>query len=63
MPGGFRTIAGRVANALDLCGPNYTTDAACAASMATSSAVQGLRQGAMIWRLPVADLDGCAVLR
>ena len=48
MPGELSNcIAGRVANALDLCGPNYTTDAACAASMAAlSSAVQGLRQGA-----------------
>ena len=35
MPGELSNcIAGRVANALDLCGPNFTTDAACAASMA-----------------------------
>ena len=48
MPGELSNcIAGRVANALDLCGPNFTTDAACAASMAAlTSAVQGLRQGA-----------------
>ena len=48
MPGELSNcIAGRVANALDLCGPNFTTDAACAASMAAlSAAVQGLRQGA-----------------
>ena len=48
MPGELSNcIAGRVANALDLCGPNFTTDAACAASMAAlTSAIHGLRQGA-----------------
>ena len=35
MPGELaNVVAGRVANLLDLQGPNYTTDAACASSMA-----------------------------
>jgi malonyl CoA-acyl carrier protein transacylase len=47
MPGELSNcIAGRVANCFDLRGPNFTTDAACAASMAAvSTAVQGLRAG------------------
>ncbi|WP_306204815.1 SDR family NAD(P)-dependent oxidoreductase [Actinoplanes sp. RD1] len=39
-------IAGRVANRLDLGGPNYTVDAACASSLAAmDSAVKELRSG------------------
>jgi malonyl CoA-acyl carrier protein transacylase len=47
MPGELSNcITGRIANALDLRGPNFTTDAACAASMAAlKSAVQGLQSG------------------
>ena len=47
MPGELANcIAGRVANAFDLRGANYTTDAACAASMAAmKTATDGLRLG------------------
>ena len=47
MPGELANcIAGRVANAFDLRGANYTTDAACAASMAAmKTAIDGLRLG------------------
>ncbi len=47
MPGELaNVIAGRVANAFDLSGPNFTTDAACASSMAAvQAAVKGLQQG------------------
>lgn len=47
MPGELANcIAGRVANAFNLRGPNYTTDAACAASMAAmKTAADGLRLG------------------
>ncbi len=47
MPGELsNVVAGRVANALDLGGPNFTTDAACASSMAAmQAAVKGLRDG------------------
>ena len=47
MPGELANcIAGRVANAFDLRGANYTTDAACAASMAAmKTAADGLRLG------------------
>jgi acyl transferase domain-containing protein len=47
MPGELSNVlAGRVANALDLGGPNFTTDAACASSMAAiATAVDGLRAG------------------
>ncbi|MCB9764141.1 MAG: SDR family NAD(P)-dependent oxidoreductase [Alphaproteobacteria bacterium] len=47
MPGELsNVIAGRVANAFDLGGPNFTTDAACASSMAAlQSAVKGLLDG------------------
>lgn len=47
MPGELsNVVAGRVANALDLGGPNFTTDAACASSMAAvAAAVKGLRDG------------------
>jgi malonyl CoA-acyl carrier protein transacylase len=47
MPGELANcIAGRVANAFDLRGANYTTDAACAASMAAmKTAIDGLRIG------------------
>ncbi|MEE2750665.1 MAG: beta-ketoacyl synthase N-terminal-like domain-containing protein, partial [Myxococcota bacterium] len=39
-------ISGRIANAFDLGGPNFTADAACASSMAAiQSAVKGLQQG------------------
>ena len=39
-------IAGRIANRLDLMGPSYTLDAACASSLvAVEAAVQGLRRG------------------
>ncbi len=39
-------IAGRIANRLDLMGPNYTVDAACASSLvAVEHAVRGLRSG------------------
>ena len=45
MPGELaNVIAGRIANAFDFNGPNFTLDAACASTMATiQSAVQGLR--------------------
>jgi acyl carrier protein len=40
-------IAGRIANKLDLMGPAYTVDAACASSLlALEHAVQGLQRGA-----------------
>lgn len=43
MPGELgNVIAGRVANALDLRGPNFTTDAACASSLAALDAAVGL---------------------
>ncbi len=47
MPGELsNVVAGRVAYALDLGGPNFTTDAACASSMAAiQSAMTGLRDG------------------
>ncbi|MEN9787039.1 MAG: hypothetical protein RLZZ299_2303 [Pseudomonadota bacterium] len=47
MPGELsNVVAGRVANALDLGGPNYTTDAACASSLAAlQAAVRGLVAG------------------
>ena len=47
MPGELSNcITGRIANAFDLRGPNFTTDAACAASMAAmQTAVRGLRNG------------------
>jgi len=47
MPGELaNVIAGRVANAFDLSGPNFTTDAACASSMAAvQAAVKGLQHG------------------
>ena len=39
-------IAGRIANRLDLMGPSYTLDAACASSLvAVEAAVHGLRSG------------------
>ena len=52
MPGELsNVIAGRVANAFDLCGPNFTVDAACASSMAAmQSAVNSLQNG---------DVDMC----
>jgi malonyl CoA-acyl carrier protein transacylase len=45
MPGELaNVIAGRIANAFDLQGPNYTVDAACASSMAAiQAAIKGLR--------------------
>ncbi|MGB0638241.1 MAG: beta-ketoacyl synthase N-terminal-like domain-containing protein, partial [Myxococcota bacterium] len=45
MPGELsNVIAGRVANAFDLCGPNFTVDAACASSMAAiQAAVKALQ--------------------
>ena len=45
MPGELaNVIAGRIANAFNLNGPNYTIDAACASSMAAiQAAVKGLR--------------------
>ena len=45
MPGELpNVIAGRIANAFDFQGPNYTVDAACASSMAAiQAAVKGLR--------------------
>ena len=47
MPGEISNcITGRIANAFDLRGPNFTTDAACAASMAAlQTAVGGLMAG------------------
>jgi malonyl CoA-acyl carrier protein transacylase len=47
MPGEISNcITGRIANAFDLRGPNFTTDAACAASMAAlQTAVSGLTHG------------------
>ena len=47
MPGELSNcITGRIANCFDLRGPNYTTDAACAASLAAvKTAVDGLRLG------------------
>ena len=47
MPGELsNVIAGRVANALDLSGANFTVDAACASSMAAvQTAVKGLLDG------------------
>ncbi|MEY3211900.1 MAG: hypothetical protein RIT28_2381 [Pseudomonadota bacterium] len=47
MPGELsNVIAGRVANAFDLGGPNFVTDAACASSVAAiQAAVKGLRDG------------------
>ncbi|MFZ5476025.1 MAG: SDR family NAD(P)-dependent oxidoreductase [Myxococcota bacterium] len=47
MPGELsNVVAGRIANALNLGGPNYTTDAACAGSMAAvQAAVKGLQDG------------------
>ncbi|MBW1871770.1 MAG: acyltransferase domain-containing protein [Deltaproteobacteria bacterium] len=47
MPGELSNIiAGRVANVFSLRGPNYTTDAACASSLAAlESAVTGLAEG------------------
>ena len=46
MPGELaNVIAGRIANAFDFNGPNFTVDAACASSMAAiQSAVDGLRE-------------------
>jgi malonyl CoA-acyl carrier protein transacylase len=48
MPGELpNVIAGRVANAFNLRGPNFVADAACAGSLAAvEQAVRGLRQGA-----------------
>ena len=45
MPGELaNVVAGRIANALNLGGPNFTTDAACAGSMAAmQAAVKGLQ--------------------
>ena len=45
MPGGLaNVIAGRIANAFDFNGPNFTVDAACASSMAAiQAAIKGLR--------------------
>ena len=52
MPGELsNVIAGRVANAFDLCGPNFTVDAACASSMA---AIQ-----AAVKSLQSRDVDMC----
>ena len=47
MPGELaNVIAGRIANAFDFNGPNYTVDAACASSMAAiQAAVKGLHDG------------------
>ena len=47
MPGELaNVVAGRVANALNLGGPNFTTDAACAGSMAAmQAAIKGLQDG------------------
>ncbi|MCP4806816.1 MAG: SDR family NAD(P)-dependent oxidoreductase [Proteobacteria bacterium] len=47
MPGELsNVVAGRVANAFDLGGPNFTVDAACASSMAAvQAAVKGLQDG------------------
>ncbi len=47
MPGELSNVtAGRVANAFDLGGPNFTVDAACASSMAAvQAAVKGLQHG------------------
>ena len=47
MPGELSNVtAGRIANAFDLGGPNFTVDAACASSMAAvQAAVKGLQQG------------------
>jgi acyl transferase domain-containing protein/NAD(P)-dependent dehydrogenase (short-subunit alcohol dehydrogenase family) len=47
MPGELsNVIAGRIANAFDLGGPNFTVDAACASSMAAlQSAIQTLQNG------------------
>ena len=47
MPGELsNVVAGRIANALNLGGPNFTTDAACAGSMAAiQAAVKGLQDG------------------
>ena len=47
MPGELSNcITGRICNLFDLRGPNFTTDAACAASMAAlQTAVQGLQNG------------------
>ncbi len=47
MPGELaNVVAGRVTNALNLGGPNFTTDAACAGSMAAiQAAVKGLQDG------------------
>ncbi len=47
MPGELpNVIAGRIANAFDLGGPNFTVDAACASSMAAiQAAVKGLQDG------------------
>ena len=44
MPGELaNVIAGRIANAFDFQGPNFTVDAACASSMAAVQAVKGLQ--------------------
>ena len=47
MPGELsNVVAGRVTNAFDLGGPNFTVDAACASSMAAiQSAMKGLQDG------------------
>ena len=47
MPGELsNVVAGRVTNAFDLGGPNYTVDAACASSMAAiHAAMKGLQDG------------------
>jgi malonyl CoA-acyl carrier protein transacylase len=47
MPGELANVtAGRIANAFDLGGPNFTVDAACASSMAAvQAAVKGLQDG------------------
>ncbi|MBM4393933.1 MAG: polyketide synthase, partial [Deltaproteobacteria bacterium] len=47
MPGELaNVVAGRITNALNLGGPNFTTDAACAGSMAAiQAAVKGLQDG------------------
>jgi 3-oxoacyl-(acyl-carrier-protein) synthase/NAD(P)H-dependent flavin oxidoreductase YrpB (nitropropane dioxygenase family) len=48
MPGELaNVVAGRIANAFDLTGPSFITDAACASSLAAiDAAVRGLRSGA-----------------
>ncbi|RYF10487.1 MAG: hypothetical protein EOO40_05075, partial [Deltaproteobacteria bacterium] len=56
MPGELSNcITGRIANAFDLRGPNFTTDAACAASMA---AVQAAARGLSNFEFDVALAGG-----